>query len=47
MLTKEKLDQEWIDLIVRARNMGYSVDDIRVFFEQAPATEAKVVKAEE
>lgn len=35
MLTKEKLDKEWVQLISKARKMGLSTDEIRVFLQQS------------
>jgi hypothetical protein len=31
----KELDVEWIDLILNARNLGFSMDDIRAFLRNA------------
>ncbi|MBP1935045.1 anti-repressor SinI family protein [Ammoniphilus resinae] len=33
MVLVEELDQEWIDLIAKARELGMKVDDIRNFLQ--------------
>lgn len=30
---QDQLDEEWISLIVEARNLGMSIDEIRAFFQ--------------
>ncbi|WP_246942987.1 anti-repressor SinI family protein [Bacillus pinisoli] len=34
----EKLDQEWVDLILAALDMGLSVEEIQAFLNEQPAT---------
>ncbi|MGF3103678.1 anti-repressor SinI family protein [Rossellomorea sp. DUT-2] len=43
MLTTEntcenKLDKEWIELIIEARNLGISIDEIREFLNRSSRT---------
>ncbi|WML51621.1 anti-repressor SinI family protein [Neobacillus sp. PS3-12] len=35
MDNEELLDQEWVDLILEALNLGLSVDEIRNFLKQS------------
>jgi DNA-binding transcriptional MerR regulator len=30
----EELDQEWLDLMLEARNLGISIDEIREFLQK-------------
>lgn len=30
---EKELDQEWIDLIIEARNLGISIDEIKEFLQ--------------
>lgn len=34
MITNEKLDKEWIQLISKAKQMGLSPDEVRSFLQQ-------------
>jgi DNA-binding transcriptional MerR regulator len=33
--TEKELDKEWLELIVEARNLGISVDEIRDFLKKS------------
>ncbi|MEY2192838.1 anti-repressor SinI family protein [Neobacillus sp. BF23-41] len=33
LLSEKELDKEWVDLILEARNLGISVDEIRNFLK--------------
>ncbi|QIZ10449.1 DNA-binding anti-repressor SinI [Priestia megaterium] len=33
LLSEKELDKEWVDLILKARNLGISVDEIRDFLK--------------
>lgn len=46
VLTKVKLDQEWYRLIVKAKQMGFSVDDIRMFLQQAVTSDREKKEGE-
>lgn len=37
------LDEEWVDLILRARSLGLSVDDIRAFLGRSSNKEEAMV----
>ncbi|MBT2695951.1 anti-repressor SinI family protein [Bacillus sp. ISL-40] len=32
---EKELDKEWIDLIIKARNLGISVDEIKEFLKKS------------
>lgn len=38
ILDEKELDNEWVELIMEARNIGISVDEIREFLQQLSKT---------
>nr|WP_263325110.1 anti-repressor SinI family protein [Neobacillus sp. Marseille-Q6967] len=38
ILDEKELDTEWVELIMEARNLGISVDEIREFLQQSSKT---------
>ncbi|WP_156431169.1 anti-repressor SinI family protein [Bacillus sp. FJAT-29814] len=34
-MVKEELEQEWLDLMLEARDLGISIDEIRDFLQQS------------
>lgn len=46
MITEEKLDQEWIRLVTKAKLMGIPAEEIRSFLQKAPELEKTERKAE-
>ena len=39
MVIEEKLDKEWVHLLVQAKQMGISIEEIRTFLRQESLTD--------